>query len=108
MPSPEFDTLVAQIRAFQMPVKPTLQMLREGFELMLSRVRFPADVTREAITAGGRPAERLAPPGADPGRALLYLHGGGYVMGSIATHRELAARIGRAAGATVVIPDYRL
>lgn len=108
MPSPEFDKLLAQIRALPLPESPTVDMMRMGFELMLSRVRFPEDVARETITAGGRPAERLTPPGADPGRILLYLHGGAYVIGSIATHRELAARIGRAAGAQVVIPDYRL
>jgi acetyl esterase/lipase len=39
---------------------------------------------------------------------LLYLHGGGYLLGSIATHRALAARIAEAAGIRALIIDYRL
>jgi epsilon-lactone hydrolase len=39
---------------------------------------------------------------------VLYLHGGGYVMGSLATHRKLAGDVSRAAGARVLLLDYRL
>jgi acetyl esterase/lipase len=39
---------------------------------------------------------------------LLYLHGGGYVTCSPATHRELIARLALATGARCVAPDYRL
>lgn len=41
-------------------------------------------------------------------RTVLYLHGGGYCIGSPATHRALAARIARAAGAISYVPAYRL
>src|SRR5206468_1777881 len=50
----------------------------------------------------------ITAPGADEGAAILYLHGGGYVIGSIATHRELACRLSRASGARVLVIDYRL
>jgi acetyl esterase/lipase len=39
---------------------------------------------------------------------MLYLHGGGYVVGSIATHRGLAGRLSQAAAARVLLVDYRL
>ena len=52
--------------------------------------------------------ERAAAPGADPGRVVLYLHGGGYVIGSPRSHRHLAAAIGVAARTGVLLPDYRL
>jgi acetyl esterase/lipase len=39
---------------------------------------------------------------------ILYLHGGGYVMGSIATHREMVARMSKASGARALLVDYRL
>jgi acetyl esterase/lipase len=39
---------------------------------------------------------------------ILYLHGGGYVIGSIDTHRELTGRLSRAAAARVFLIDYRL
>ena len=53
-------------------------------------------------------AEWLEPPAARPGAALLYLHGGGYVIGSPRSHRHLAAALAGAAGAATLLPDYRL
>jgi cation diffusion facilitator CzcD-associated flavoprotein CzcO/acetyl esterase/lipase len=44
----------------------------------------------------------------DPGRALLYLHGGGFSTGSPRSYRALAAALSRATGSTVYLPDYRL
>lgn len=41
-------------------------------------------------------------------RVILYLHGGGYVLGGCATHRNLAARLALAADARVIVPEYRL
>jgi acetyl esterase/lipase len=67
-----------------------------------------ADVKSEPVNAGGVKSEWVTAPGADPGRAVLYLHGGGYVIGSINTHRTLAGRISRAAKARVLVIDYRL
>lgn len=40
--------------------------------------------------------------------AILYLHGGGYVLGNCATHRNVTARIAASAAARVVVPEYRL
>ncbi|MBI4732421.1 MAG: alpha/beta hydrolase [Chloroflexi bacterium] len=71
-------------------------------------VRVPRGVTTHSITASGVPAERLSPEASDPQRVLLYLHGGGYVIGSIATHRGLASRIAIAAKARLLLIDYRL
>jgi phosphinothricin tripeptide acetyl hydrolase len=52
--------------------------------------------------------EWLEPPAAREHAALLYLHGGGYVIGSPRSHRHLAAALARAAGAATLLPDYRL
>jgi epsilon-lactone hydrolase len=68
----------------------------------------PGDVRVEEVTAGGVPAYWLSAPGVTPGRVLLYLHGGGYSLGSLRSHGELAARLGRAAGMRVLFPEYRL
>jgi monoterpene epsilon-lactone hydrolase len=55
---------------------------------------------------------RMAAPQGHPAptadRAILYLHGGGYIMGSINTHRELIARLSKAAQARILALDYRL
>jgi epsilon-lactone hydrolase len=57
---------------------------------------------------GGRPTEVLVPRDGDPGRTVLYLHGGGFTIGSPATHRALAAHLAAAGAATVHLLDYRL
>src|SRR5918999_977296 len=67
----------------------------------------PPDVKVEVVTAPERPAEWLTPPGARTDAVVLYLHGGGYVIGSPRSHRHLAAAIARAAGASALLLDYR-
>ena len=62
------------------------------------RERVAADVKCEPVSADGVPAEWIVPPGAEPHRVLLYLHGGGYVIGSINSHRAMIARIAQHPG----------
>jgi epsilon-lactone hydrolase len=68
----------------------------------------PDDVLVTEVTAGGVRAHWLAAPGADADRVLLFLHGGGYRLGSLGSDGELAARLGRASGMRVLFPEYRL
>ncbi|MEX2221933.1 MAG: alpha/beta hydrolase, partial [Candidatus Rokuibacteriota bacterium] len=68
----------------------------------------PPDVKVERVNAPTAPAEWLRPPAAAAGRVVLYLHGGGYVIGSPRSHRHLAAAIASAAGASALLLDYRL
>ena len=68
----------------------------------------PADVSVEPVSAGGVRAEWISTPGAADDAAILYLHGGGYVIGSLDSHRHLVAEAGRAAGCWALALDYRL
>lgn len=68
----------------------------------------PPDVTVERVTARGVPAEWTGTAAADPARALLFLHGGGYMAGSLASHRHVMARAGREAGLRTLALAYRL
>ena len=68
----------------------------------------PPEVKVERVNAPTAPAEWLRPPSAAPGRVVLYLHGGGYVIGSPRSHRHLAAAIASAASASALLLDYRL
>jgi monoterpene epsilon-lactone hydrolase len=70
--------------------------------------KLPADVTVEVVTANGVRSEWTSTPDADHGKAVLFLHGGGYVIGSLDSHRHLAAEVGRAARARTLAIDYRL
>jgi epsilon-lactone hydrolase len=82
--------------------------MRAGFEQMAEAFPLPADVVCEPVDADGVPCEWIQAPGADPKRVILYLHGGGYVIGSIRTHREMISRLSRAAGVRCLAVDYRL
>lgn len=68
----------------------------------------PADVSVEPVSVGGVRAEWISTPGAADDAAILYLHGGGYVIGSLDSHRHLVAEAGRAAGCWALALDYRL
>ena len=87
---------------------PTLEQRRAAFIPGDRLYPVPDDVRVTEVTAGGVPAHWLAAPGTDPGRVLLFLHGGGYELGSVRSDGELAARLGRAAGMRVLFPEYRL
>ena len=73
-----------------------------------ARFLVPEDVTQTVVDAGGVPAEFLAAPGACDDHVVLYLHGGGYVIGSIKSHRYLMQNISRFSGAKTLGLDYRL
>ena len=108
MASPELTAVVQALRARPVVLNASVAEMRAGMESMLGAVPLPAGVIREAREVNGVPAEWISMPGAAADRAVLYFHGGGYVIGSIATHRELAARLSAASGARVLLIDYRL
>jgi epsilon-lactone hydrolase len=67
-----------------------------------------ADITVEPVTANGVPAEWTSAPDADNRCAVLYFHGGGYVFGSLDSHRHLCAEIARDCGGRTLALHYRL
>ena len=71
-------------------------------------IRTPKNVTVSTTRAGGVHAEWIDPVGFATDKVLLYLHGGGYCICSLDTHRGLAARLALASCAHVLILDYRL
>jgi monoterpene epsilon-lactone hydrolase len=96
---------LASLQAGEPPSLPELRMRYDGAAVLFP---MPATVTVEKLSAGGVPSERLKAPASRADRVVLYLHGGGYVIGSINSHRHLAAAIAEAADATVLLIDYRL
>ena len=84
----------------------TIEQMREDWDnLFRDRAEpWPA----EKLEAGGVPAEWVAATGARADRIILYLHGGGFRMGSIDSHRELMQGLSTAADARVLGIDYRL
>lgn len=81
---------------------------RQRLDSLTARYEMPADVVVEAVDADGVAAEWTATPTAAPSRVMMFLHGGGYVSGSIASHRHMIAQAGREAGTRTLALDYRL
>ncbi|KAJ3110409.1 hypothetical protein HDU96_006628 [Phlyctochytrium bullatum] len=56
-----------------------------------------------------KPSASTAPrDAAEPDRVVLFLHGGGYLMGSASSHRFLTSKFAELAHARVLAIDYRL
>jgi monoterpene epsilon-lactone hydrolase len=66
------------------------------------------DARVDAVDAGGVPCQWVVATGAREDRVIVYFHGGGFQVGSLASHRELMACISAAAGARVLGVGYRL
>jgi len=86
------------------PVRTQRRMLRLGD--LLTRV--PAGITPRPQTLGGVPGEWLGTEPAAGAPVLLYLHGGGYCVGSLDSHRPITAHLAQASGLPLYAADYRL
>jgi len=60
------------------------------------------------VDAGGVPAEWVIAPGSDPARRVLYIHGGGFIMGCPKSHRTITSKFSEVTGCSVLAIDYRL
>ncbi len=81
---------------------------RNYMEKMAKYAKLPKKTQIEKITIDGIAAEWIYGNTAREERVILFLHGGGYNLCSINTHRELAAHIAKESGAKVLLIDYRL
>src|SRR3990167_8915613 len=85
----------------------TLPEMRAAFDAQGARFELPPRVHCSPVQLAGRPAEWWRPE-APSNRVIYYLHGGGYILGSLTGYRHLAAELARASGASVLLLDYRL
>ncbi|MGL4541256.1 MAG: alpha/beta hydrolase [Polymorphobacter sp.] len=104
----DIDDVRAMLQQFaEGPRLPDADM-RLAYEQMGLAHPLPVGTEMQAVTLGGVAAEKIMPPGAAEDSALLYLHGGGYVIGSAASHRHLVAALAYAGGMTGYGLDYAL
>lgn len=109
MPSPVMEAaaeLLRHRRARAEALQLTLLQRRAAFEANAELSLAATDVEAEPTVLSGVACDRLN--GTAKEGTLLYLHGGGYCVGSPRTHRELAGRLARSANRVGVLPDYRL
>ncbi len=81
---------------------------RAEFDRHLAAMLAAPGVTYETAKVGGVPGVWCRPPNAERGSAILYLHGGAYVMGSASAYRTCVGQLAARANAATFIPDYRL
>jgi monoterpene epsilon-lactone hydrolase len=68
----------------------------------------PAGVRRKTIELGGVSTDFVTYKKPRPKRAILYLHGGGYCIGSPYSYRVMTGALAKSSGIAVYAPDYRL
>jgi acetyl esterase/lipase len=108
MPSEQLKLIVDAMRAQKRPERATLQEWRDGFEALASTMPLPPDVRVEKVDVSGVPGEWTSVDDREGAATVLYVHGGGYAIGSLNTHRKLVGDLVRAIGGRALAVDYRL
>jgi acetyl esterase/lipase len=87
-----------------LPLSVERWLLKQG----MKRLRVEGGVRFETVMAEGVPCAWLIPPGEPVNQVVLYLHGGGFVLGQTPLHIALGAYLAKKTGARVLMVDYRL
>lgn len=102
----ELERLGAMLRA--RPVSLSIEQGRAAYDARGDLFPLADDVRVEQVSAHGVPAEWTSTPVADTAEVILYLHGGGFIWGSLKSHRHLVSEVGRAATMRTLALQYRL
>jgi acetyl esterase/lipase len=102
------ETLDAILRQSALPVGSSVDEQRRLLKELVSAQPLPAEVTVTAAALGGVPTAEVTVDGIEPRHAVLYFHGGVYVIGDAFLAAELASQVGRRTQARVISVDYRL
>ena len=106
--SKEFDNLIKLMKSFPEKKGQTLQERRLDFEERAKLLPVAEGTQSERIIVGDINAEWVFPKKAHESSVILYVHGGGYCVGSVNTHRCIASYIANASRAKILLMDYRL
>ena len=110
MASPELDRAIAMFRAAKAETQSytTVEEFRVWYERFTAPFGVAEDAVFEQVGAGGVSAEWISTPGVSEDRVVMYLHGGGYMIGSMRTHRSPLSYLSRVSDARVLGLNYRL
>jgi monoterpene epsilon-lactone hydrolase len=108
MSQAEINQITGMLRAGRRKAPDTLAGLREWADKSLGLMPLEPSVTREDHMLGELPVAWFRPQAPLPHAALLYFHGGAYIMGSIDTHAGLTGRLAAATSMACLSVDYRL
>lgn len=85
----------------------TIDDLRSMFDEWHQPTLEPEDVCYKSDVIAGIEAIWVLPKNADVSKVILYTHGGGFAVGSSASHRKLVGHLAKHLGITAVVIDYR-
>jgi monoterpene epsilon-lactone hydrolase len=105
------DQAAMQAMRAELLLHPALEFgpeARPVYDQLIAKTPPVDNVTYEAAAVGGVPGWWCRPPDVIEDAAILYLHGGAYVLGSAAAYRNFAAQIAARAKAATFIADYQL
>lgn len=97
------NRLVRPVLSPALPVPIQRQIVRQAYRSSIP----PRGAGFEKITLANVPATRTTFSDTPRG-TVLYLHGGGYIIGSSSTHRGITGHLAKTSGCSIVTPDYRL
>ena len=92
----------------EVAIKKRINDVRAALDQLAAIAPLPKDAKLENIDVDGIPAAWVSTPEVAKDKAILYLHGGAYIGGSITSHKDLAQRISRVSKAKLLLLDYRL
>jgi monoterpene epsilon-lactone hydrolase len=107
MPSEALESLNAALRALKPALHPSVPTAEQRATVAKLARPAPEDAILQPIDADGVSGEWVRGPTSRE-TVVLYLHGGGYTVGSIVGRRDVGARLARAANARVLLLGYRL
>jgi phosphinothricin tripeptide acetyl hydrolase len=104
----QLEQIITQLR--EQPLFENLEIaeLRAKYEEIAEYFPTPTDAIIKKVNLLGVPGQLVLAPSVSDLATIVYLHGGGYVMGSLNTHRTLAYNLAKASGFQVLQVDYRL
>ncbi|KAI9132944.1 alpha/beta hydrolase [Acaryochloris sp. CCMEE 5410] len=105
MSQQELNQIITQLQGLSWGNTPT--EMRANFTMGLSMPPHPTAQV-ERVDVDGMAAELITHPNSRSDRIVLYLHGGGFIMGSLPAYRRLASDLAEAAGVSILVIDYRL
>lgn len=107
--SPELEDVISLVRGREADESQgATEGRRRSFEQMVDGFTIDVPARYSRMNAGGVTAEWVTAESASDSRVVLYLHGGGYIIGSPRTHRPLMAELSQASKGRVLGLDYRL
>lgn len=111
MASPQSESIRQMLREQKEAAKkgsPSIEEQRKQLDYLGSFSPVESDVAVEKTRIAGVRGEWISTPNARRDRALFYLHGGAYCLGSCDSHRGLASRLARACESRALVIEYRL